>query len=89
MVGGVGDETFGEFVQGYREGGLEADGEEGVGGDMVVVDFGVVAVGRGGIVVVVGGFGVEGGGAVGGVGGLVRAGWVEGGAGGEVSCWCS
>jgi len=37
VVGGVGDEPFGEFVQGYGDGGLEADGEEGVLGDVVVV----------------------------------------------------
>ena len=37
VVGGVGDEAFGEFVEGYGDGGLEADGEEGVLGDVVVV----------------------------------------------------
>lgn len=37
MVGGVGDESLGEFVQGYSDGGLEADTEEGVCGDVVVM----------------------------------------------------
>ena len=37
MVGRVCDETFREFVQRYCETGLEAYGEKGVGGDMVVV----------------------------------------------------
>ena len=37
VVGGVGDEALGEFVQGDGDGGLEAEGEEGVGGDVVVV----------------------------------------------------
>lgn len=42
VVGGVGDEAFGEFVQGDGDGGLEPDGEEGVGGDVVVVGLGGV-----------------------------------------------
>lgn len=37
VVGGVGYEAFGDFVQGDGGGCLEADGEEGIGGDMVVV----------------------------------------------------
>ena len=43
VVGGVGDEAFGEFVEGYGDGGLEADGEEGVLGDVVVVQVGAAA----------------------------------------------
>lgn len=56
MVGGVGYEAFGEFVEGYGDGGLEADGEEGVGGDVVVVAglFGVVVVGGCAVVALVG-----------------------------------
>ena len=37
VVGGKGDETFGKFVEGDGDGGLETDGEEGVSGDMVVM----------------------------------------------------
>lgn len=37
MVRGVGDEAFWEFVQSDGEGCLQADGEEGVLGYMVVV----------------------------------------------------
>lgn len=42
VVRGVGDEAFGEFVERDGDGGLEADGEEGVGGDVVVVFVWVV-----------------------------------------------
>ena len=42
VVGGVGDEAFGEFVQGDGDGGLETDGKEGVGGDVMVVGLGGV-----------------------------------------------
>ena len=48
VVGRVGDEAFGEFMQGDSDAGLEADGEEGVGGDVVVVVVRVVVVGGGG-----------------------------------------
>ena len=48
VVGGVGDEAFGEFVEGYGDGGLEADGEEGVLGDVVVVQVGGCGCGVGG-----------------------------------------
>ena len=37
MVGGEGDEAFGEFVQGDGDGGLETNAEEGVCGDMMMV----------------------------------------------------
>lgn len=37
MVSGVSDETFGEFVEGNGGGGLEADGEEGIGRDVMMV----------------------------------------------------
>lgn len=37
VVGCVGDEAFGDFVEGDGDAGLEANGEEGVGGDVVVV----------------------------------------------------
>lgn len=37
VVGCVGDEAFWDFVEGDCDAGLEADGEEGVGGDVVVV----------------------------------------------------
>ena len=37
MVGGVGYEALWEFVKGDGYGGLEADGKEGVGGDVVMV----------------------------------------------------
>lgn len=48
VVGGVGYEALGEFVQGYGDGGLQADGEEGVLGDVVVVIRGCAGVGMGG-----------------------------------------
>ena len=41
MVGGVGDEAFWEFVQGDGDGGLEGEGEEDVGGHVVVVGCGM------------------------------------------------
>lgn len=41
MVGGVGDEAFWEFVQGDGDGGLEGEGEEDVGWDVVVVGCGM------------------------------------------------
>lgn len=37
VVGGVGDEAFWDFVERDGGGGLEADGEEDVGGNVVVV----------------------------------------------------
>ena len=37
VVGCVGYEAFGQLVQGDGDGGLEADGHEGVFGDVVVV----------------------------------------------------
>ena len=37
VVGCVGDEALWDLVQGDGGGGLEADGQEGVGGDVVVV----------------------------------------------------
>ena len=37
VVSGEGDEAFGEFVQGYCHAGLQANGEKGIGGDVVVV----------------------------------------------------
>jgi len=42
VVGGVGDEAFGEFVQGDGDGGLETDGKEGIGWDVMVVGLGGV-----------------------------------------------
>lgn len=44
VVGCVGDEAFGDFVEGDGRAGLEADGEEDVGGDVVVVLGGGVVV---------------------------------------------
>lgn len=41
VVCGVCDEAFGELVEGYGDGGLEADGEEGVLRDVVMVVWGV------------------------------------------------
>lgn len=41
MVGRVGYEAFGDFVQGDGGRGLEADGEEGVRRDVVVMLWGV------------------------------------------------
>lgn len=52
VVGSVGDEAFWDFVEGDGDACLEADGEEGVGGDVVVVGVG----GGGGV----GGVGGEG-----------------------------
>ena len=49
VVGGVGDEAFGEFVQGYGDGGLEADGEEGILGDVVVMQVGGCGCGVGSV----------------------------------------
>ena len=37
VIGGVGDEAFGNFVEGDSAAGLEADGEEDVGRDVVVM----------------------------------------------------
>lgn len=37
VVCGVGDEAFGELMESDGDGGLKADGEEGVGGNMMVV----------------------------------------------------
>jgi len=49
VVCGIGYEAFWNFVEGYCGGGLEAEGEEGVCWDMVVVLGGVgVGVGCGG-----------------------------------------
>lgn len=48
VVGGEGDEPFGQFVKGDSDGGLEADGKEGVGGDVVVVLLLGIIVDRGG-----------------------------------------
>lgn len=48
MVGGVGDEALGDFVQRDSGGGLQADGEKDVVGDVVVV-LGRVVVGVGGV----------------------------------------
>ena len=48
MVCGVGDEAFWDFVQGDGGGGLQADGEEDVCGDVVVVLGGAVGVCVGG-----------------------------------------
>jgi len=42
VVGGVGDEAFGNFVQGDCCACLEAEGEEGVGWDVVVVLLGLL-----------------------------------------------
>lgn len=41
VVGGVGDEAFWDFVEGDGGGGLQADGEEDVGWDVVMVLGGV------------------------------------------------
>lgn len=38
VVGGIGDEAFGQFVQGDGDGGLQADGEEGIGRDVVMME---------------------------------------------------
>lgn len=43
VVGRVGDEAFGKFVQGDGYGGLKADRKEGIGGDVVMVVLGFVA----------------------------------------------
>jgi len=43
VVGGVGDEAFGELVQGDGDGGLQADGEEGVCGYVMVMVVGMMA----------------------------------------------
>lgn len=40
VVGSVCDEAFWNFVEGDGDASLEADGEEGVGGDVVVVGVG-------------------------------------------------
>lgn len=45
VIGRVGDEALGDFVEGDGDGGLEADGEEGVLWDVVMV--GGVAVDEG------------------------------------------
>lgn len=47
VVGCVGDEAFGDFVQGDGGAGLQADGEEDVGWDVVVVLRGGMRVGVG------------------------------------------
>ena len=53
MVGRVGDETFGDFVESDGDAGLEADGKEDIGRDVVMVLGWCVAIGGRMVMVVI------------------------------------